>query len=69
MSTRVEVSADELPLIETTTNDLGGVITAEAVEDMPVNGRDYTKLIYLNPGVAVLPTRFPTPPARSASSP
>jgi hypothetical protein len=52
VSTRVEVSADLLPLVETTTNTLGGVLTAQTVENMPVNGRDYTKLIYLNPGVA-----------------
>jgi len=55
VSTRVEVSAEDLPMVETTTNDLGGVITAQTVEDMPVNGRDYTKLIYLNPGVAGSP--------------
>src|SRR5580704_723400 len=45
ISTKVEVSADLLPLVETTTNDMGGVLTAKTVEDLPVNGRDYTKLI------------------------
>jgi hypothetical protein len=55
VTTRVEVSAEDLPMVETATNDLGGVITAQTVEDMPVNGRDYTKLIYLNPGVAGSP--------------
>jgi hypothetical protein len=49
---QVEVSADQLPLVETTTNTLGGVLTAQTVADMPVNGRDYTKLIYMNPGVS-----------------
>src|SRR5271155_2452555 len=44
VSTRVEVSAEDLPMVETTSNVLGGVITAETVENMPVNGRDYTKL-------------------------
>jgi hypothetical protein len=48
----VEVSGGDLPQIETQTNELGGVLTSKAVEDMPINGRDYTKLIYLNPGVA-----------------
>jgi outer membrane receptor protein involved in Fe transport len=52
VSTKVEVSADQLPLVETTTNTLGGVLTAQTVEDMPVNGRDYTKLIFMNPGVS-----------------
>src|SRR5437016_7460991 len=52
VATTVEVSGEMLPQTETTSNDLGGVITAQTVENMPVNGRDYTKLIYLNPGVA-----------------
>src|SRR5579859_8193651 len=55
ISTKVEVSADQLPMVETTTNTLGGVLTAQTVENMPVNGRDYTKLIYMNPGVAGSP--------------
>jgi hypothetical protein len=62
VSTRVEVSADELPLVETNSNELGGVITAQTVENMPVNGRDYTKLIYLNPGVAGSPDQISDSP-------
>ncbi|MGC2194022.1 MAG: carboxypeptidase regulatory-like domain-containing protein [Terriglobales bacterium] len=62
VSTRVEVSADQLPIVETTTNDLGGVLTAQTVEDLPVNGRDYTKLIYLNPGVAGSPDQISDSP-------
>jgi hypothetical protein len=62
VSTRVEVSAEELPMIETTSNVLGGVITAQTVENMPVNGRDYTKLIYLNPGVAGSPDEISDSP-------
>ena len=62
VTTQVEVSAEDLPLVETTSNDLGGVITSEAVADMPVNGRDYTKLIYLNPGVAGSPDQISDSP-------
>ncbi len=62
VSTKVEVSADELPLVETTTNTLGGVLTAQTVADMPVNGRDYTKLIYMNPGVAGSPDQISDSP-------
>ena len=62
VTTRVEVSAEDLPMVETTTNDLGGVITAQTVVDMPVNGRDYTKLIYLNPGVAGSPDQISDSP-------
>jgi len=62
IDTRVEVSADQLPLVETTTNTLGGVLTAQTVQDMPVNGRDYTKLIYLNPGVSGSPDQISDSP-------
>jgi hypothetical protein len=62
ISTKVEVSADQLPLVETTTNTLGGVLTAQTVADLPVNGRDYTKLIYLNPGVAGSPDQISDSP-------
>jgi outer membrane receptor protein involved in Fe transport len=62
VSTKVEVSADTLPLVETTTNTLGGVLTAQVVQDMPVNGRDYTKLIYMNPGVSGSPDQISDSP-------
>ncbi|HEV3306326.1 MAG TPA: TonB-dependent receptor [Candidatus Sulfotelmatobacter sp.] len=62
VSTKVEVSADQLPMVETTTNTLGGVLTAQTVENMPVNGRDYTKLIYMNPGVAGSPDEISDSP-------
>jgi hypothetical protein len=58
----VEVSGGDLPQIETTSNDLGGVSTSKSVEDMPINGRDYTKLIYLNPGVAGSPDQITDSP-------
>ena len=58
----VEVSGGDLPQIETTSNDLGGVLTSKSVEDLPVNGRDYTKLIFLNPGVAGSPDQITDSP-------
>lgn len=62
IDTRVEVSADQLPLVETTTNTLGGVLTQNDVKDLPINGRDYTKLIFLNPGVAGSPDQITDSP-------
>ncbi len=59
---QVEVSGESLPQVETTTNDLGGVLTAQTVENLPVNGRDYTKLIYLNPGVSGSPDQISDSP-------
>lgn len=62
ISTQVEVSADQMPIVETTSNELGGVLTQDAVKDLPINGRDYTKLIYLNPGVAGSPDQISDSP-------
>ncbi len=62
VSTRVEVAGDLLPQVETTTNDLGGVLTQAEVKDLPINGRDYTKLIFLNPGVAGSPDQISDSP-------
>jgi hypothetical protein len=50
----IEVTA-AVPLVSTTENTLGGTIEAATVDNLPLNGRDYTKLIYLNPGVAGSP--------------
>jgi hypothetical protein len=62
ISQTVEVSGGDLPQIETTSNELGGVLTSRVVEDLPVNGRDYTKLIFLNPGVAGSPDQITDSP-------
>ena len=35
---------------ETTSNTLGGTITAKAAADLPINGRDFTKFLVLVPG-------------------
>ena len=45
----VEVSAD-VPLVETASNTTGGTIEAEQAAQLPVNGRDFTKLLELVPG-------------------
>ncbi len=58
----VEVSGGDLPQIETTSNDLGGTLTSQTVQDLPINGRDYTKLIFLNPGVAGSPDQITDSP-------
>jgi outer membrane receptor protein involved in Fe transport len=62
VSARVEVSGDELPLVESTSSVLGGTLTTEMIENVPVNGRDYTKLIYLNPGVSGSPDQISDSP-------
>ena len=49
VSEAVEVTAD-VPLVETTSNTTGGTIEASEMNELPVNGRDYTKLLELVPG-------------------
>jgi len=41
----------EAPLIDTTTSSLGGLVAQQKIEDLPLNGRNYTDLILLQPGV------------------
>ena len=38
--------------VETTTNTLGGTITARQVADLPINGRDFTKFLVMVPGAS-----------------
>ena len=62
VSETVEVSGETLSLVETTSAELGGTLTTKAIENLPVNGRDYTKLIYLNPGVSGSPDQISDSP-------
>ncbi len=59
---QVQVSGEELPQVETTSAELGGTLTEQTIQNLPVNGRDYTKLIYLNPGVAGSPDQISDSP-------
>ena len=58
----VEVTGEAIAQVDTTTDELGGTLTAETIANIPVNGRDYTKLIYLNPGVAGSPDQISDSP-------
>ena len=58
----VEVSGDTLPQVESTSNTLGGIIESTVVTNLPVNGRDYQKLIFLVPGVAGSPDQITDSP-------
>lgn len=49
---RVEVSGEILAQVETTSNVLGGAFQAQEILDLPVNGRDFQKLLFLTPGAA-----------------
>jgi hypothetical protein len=44
------------PLIQTTTTELGTVIPRKVVNDLPLNGRNFTQLLTLTPGVTPVST-------------
>jgi hypothetical protein len=62
VSERIEVSAESLPQVETTSNTLGNTYIANEIKDLPVNGRDYQKLIYLTPGISGSPDQITDSP-------
>jgi hypothetical protein len=62
VSQQVTVEGEDLPQIDTTGNTLGSTMTQENVKDLPINGRDYTKLIFLSPGVAGSPDQITDSP-------
>src|SRR5579872_4987164 len=45
----VEVSG-EVPLFDATSSTLGGTLTTETINDLPLNGRNYENLLQLRPG-------------------
>ena len=49
---KIEVSGEALPLVETTSNTLGGTFESSQVDALPINGRDYMKLFLNVPGAA-----------------
>src|SRR3984893_17591108 len=44
---------EQLPLVETTNATLGGTLSNETINDLPLNGRNYINLLTLRPGVTV----------------
>ena len=62
LTTVVEVSGETLPQVETTTDTLGNTFTAEQAKDLPLNGRDFQKMIFLTPGVAGSPDEITDSP-------
>ena len=62
ISQRVIVEGESLPQVEMTRDTLGGVLTQSEIKDLPVNGRDYTKLIFLTPGAAGSPDQISDSP-------
>jgi outer membrane receptor protein involved in Fe transport len=58
----VEVRGEELPMVESTSNTLGGILESKLVTSLPINGGDYQKLIFLVPGVTGSPDQITDSP-------
>ena len=62
LAQKVEVIGEELPMVESTSNTLGGIVESKIVTSLPINGRDYQKLIFLVPGVTGSPDQITDSP-------
>ena len=51
----VEVKA-EAPLLQASTSELGTVVGAQAIERLPMNGRNFTQMLLLTPGITPVNT-------------
>jgi len=51
-SEEVSVTADA-PLINTTNSSMGGVIGEQKMSELPLNGRNYSDLTFLHPGISI----------------
>ncbi len=56
VSHRVEVST-EAPAVELATSDIGATVNATTVRELPLNGRSWTDLAALQPGVETIQTQ------------
>jgi hypothetical protein len=53
--TDVVTVTEEAPLLDVTNNTLGGTLSNQTINDMPLNGRDFQNLVTLRPGVQRYP--------------
>jgi hypothetical protein len=51
-SMQVVTVTGELPLVNTTNSSLGGLVNDQQIVDLPLNGRNYTDLVFLQTGIA-----------------
>src|SRR3990172_10993392 len=49
--TQTVTVTEELPMVNTTSATLGGTLSNETIVDLPLNGRNFTLLLELRPGV------------------
>jgi outer membrane receptor protein involved in Fe transport len=46
---------EEVPLVNTTSSTLGGTLSNQTINDLPLNGRNFQKLLELRPGTYIFP--------------
>jgi hypothetical protein len=51
----VIIVSGEVPLVNTTSSTLGGTLSNQEINDLPLNGRNYENLLQLRPGVMRYP--------------
>src|ERR1700680_2250590 len=54
-ATETVTVTEDVPMVDTTTTTLGGTISTEIINDLPLNGRNYQNLLTLRPGTTVSP--------------
>ena len=54
-ATETIVVTEQEPLIDTTSSTLGGTLSNEEINELPLNGRNYENLLQLRPGVVRYP--------------
>ena len=47
--------SEQVPLVDTTSSTLGGTLSNQEINDLPLNGRNYENLLQLRPGVMRYP--------------
>src|SRR5215467_27763 len=61
--------SEAIPLVDTTSGTLGGVLENASINDMPLNGRNYQNLLNLIPGVMIQPGGSPWTQSTNNSRP
>ena len=46
---------EAIPMVDTTNAELGGTLQSEAIDSLPMNGRNFQNLLQLTPGVMIYP--------------
>jgi hypothetical protein len=54
-TTETIIITEQAPMVDTTSTTLGGTISNEIINDLPLNGRNYQNLISLRPGTSIYP--------------